>query len=190
MKFLSPLALMLPLLLLGLPLRAQEPAETAAERARISTERGKAEATFTAQEKACYGKFAVNDCIAAARAQRREALADLRRQEVGLNDLERKRKAAERLREIDARRAEQAREATQAQPQPVRLPEAKPRLQPAAPAKSEAGKKPDVSRTEPDKRENLRRYQARLEEAQDHKDKVAKRAAERKKAAQPLPAAP
>jgi hypothetical protein len=85
---------------------AQAPSDsTAAQRARISAERSQVEATFRAQEKTCYGKFAVNDCLGAARAVRREALADLHRQEVSLNDAERKRKGAERQREIEERSA-------------------------------------------------------------------------------------
>lgn len=85
---------------------AQQPSDDAsadAERKRLRAEREKAEAIFKAEEKACYAKFAVNDCIAKARSRRREAVSDLRRQEVALNDAERKRKAAERQRSIDER---------------------------------------------------------------------------------------
>ena len=97
--------LLLALLVLPFGLHAQEDESAAAERARIAAERGKAEAAFRVQEKACYGKFAVNDCLSAAKAQRRQVLADLRRQEISLNDAQRKRKAAERLRELDQRSA-------------------------------------------------------------------------------------
>jgi colicin import membrane protein len=94
--------------LLALPLLggAQESPE-AAELARINAQRERAEAEFAAQEKACYSRFAVNDCIEAARKRRRDALAELRRQEVALNDAERRRRADERLRDIEARQAEQ-----------------------------------------------------------------------------------
>ena len=64
---------------------AQDPDAVSAERARITAERSRADAAFTAQEKVCYGKFAVNDCIDTARAKRREAMAELRRQEIALN---------------------------------------------------------------------------------------------------------
>lgn len=83
-----------------------EEASVAAERARLKQEREQAEAAYQAQEKACHGKFAVNDCIATAKARRREAVSDLRRQEIALNDAERKRKAAQRRLQIDAKRAQ------------------------------------------------------------------------------------
>lgn len=79
----------------------QEDASVAAERARLKAERERVEAGYKSEEKACYGKFAVNDCLGKARATRRAAVDDLRRQEIALNDVERKRKAAERRRSID-----------------------------------------------------------------------------------------
>jgi hypothetical protein len=85
---------------------AQDDASVAAERARLKSAREKAEAEYKSEEKACYGKFAVNDCLATARAKRREAVSDLRRQEIALNDAERKRKAAERQRSLDERNAQ------------------------------------------------------------------------------------
>lgn len=83
--------------------QAQDDASVAAERARLKAAREKAEAEYKSEEKGCYGKFAVNDCLAAARAKRREAVSDLRRQEIALNDAERKRKATERQRSLDER---------------------------------------------------------------------------------------
>jgi len=87
---------------------AQGDSPVVVERARLKAERDRAEAEYQAQEKACYGKFAVNDCIDAARAKRRQIVSDLRRQEVSLNDSERKRKAAERQQSLESRRVEQA----------------------------------------------------------------------------------
>ena len=93
------------LILLSLPAvsQAQDDDGAKGQRARIAAERSDAEAAFRAQEKACYGKFAVNDCLNAARAHRREVLADLRRQEMSVNDAQRKRKAAEHLNAIEER---------------------------------------------------------------------------------------
>ena len=79
----------------------QDEASLAAERARLGNERARVDAEFKAEEKACYGKFAVNDCLAAAKSKRRQALGDLRRQEIALNDAERKRKAIERRQSIE-----------------------------------------------------------------------------------------
>jgi colicin import membrane protein len=97
------LLLLLCLVCLALGVRAQEAAGVAAQRARIAGERDQAEGEFNARQKLCYLKFAVNDCLNAAKAQRREKLADLRRQEISLNDAERKRKAAERSGSLEER---------------------------------------------------------------------------------------
>jgi colicin import membrane protein len=91
-------------------------APAAAERARIAAERSQVEASFRTQEKDCYGKFAVNDCLSAARARRREAISDLRRQEISLNDADRKRKGAERQRAIEERPAPENKPARVEQP--------------------------------------------------------------------------
>lgn len=177
-------AFLLPLVL-ALPALAQD-AGAAAERQRIQAERARAESVFAAEEKICWGKFAVNDCIDAAKSRRREALADLRRQEISLNDADRKRKAAERLREIEERKAQQPAPPVQPKQQPV----AEPRVQAPRPRDPEPAERKAATPPQPDTRENLRRHQARLEEAQEHKGKVERRAAERKKAPRPLPVPP
>jgi len=70
-----------------------------AQRARIAAERDVATQRYEATEKACWQRFAVNDCLQQARVQRRTALDRLRQQELAINDLERQRQA-------DARRLE------------------------------------------------------------------------------------
>lgn len=79
----------------------QATSQVQAERARIAAERAGLEAQFDAQEAVCYQKFAVNSCLAPIKVQRREALADLRRQEVVLNDAERRRKGAEQIKKTE-----------------------------------------------------------------------------------------
>lgn len=92
---------------------AQAPDE-AAERARIRQEREAADKRFLEAEKACRARFAVNDCIAAARRERNATVGELKRQERVLDDAERTRKAAERQKEIDERTSpERQREAAQ-----------------------------------------------------------------------------
>lgn len=100
--------LLLPVLVLlaSAAVSAQDPGAPAAARERISDSRRLIEADFAVQEKACYQRFAVNDCLLAARNHRREALAALRREEIALNDAERQRKAAERLQSLQERAAE------------------------------------------------------------------------------------
>jgi hypothetical protein len=74
-----------------------------AERARIQAERAAVQARFAEAEKACRARFAVTDCVNKATRERNTVLSDLKRQERVINDADRKRKAAERQRDIDAR---------------------------------------------------------------------------------------
>ncbi len=71
------------------------------ERGRIAAERSLAQAGFALQDTACYKKFWVNDCLDRVKARRVEVLSDLRRQEVALNDEERKAQGAEQLQNIE-----------------------------------------------------------------------------------------
>lgn len=207
------LFLVLAMLSLPVALQAQEDAGEAAQRARIAAERGQAEAAFRAEEKACYGKFAVNDCLSAAKAHRRQVLADLRRQEISLNDAQRKRKAAEHLRAIEERssaekqqqQAEQRaralaeqrdREAAAAQKAADHASGEAPRAARAADRQEQAARRQAEASAARSQRaeeaaQNLKRRQERLVEAQERKASQDKRLAERKKpAAKPLPAAP
>ncbi|MBC7376388.1 MAG: hypothetical protein H7346_03005 [Burkholderiaceae bacterium] len=77
------------------------------ERARIASERAAVDARFLVEEKACYKKFSVNDCLNEARGRQRESLADLRRQDLSLNDAERKRRAADEMRKLEEKASPQ-----------------------------------------------------------------------------------
>ena len=70
-------------------------------RAKISAERVRLEADFLAQDAACYKNFFVNSCLAGINSRRREAMADLRRQEISLNDEERRIRGAEQIRKTE-----------------------------------------------------------------------------------------
>ena len=72
-----------------------------AQRAAISAERSRLEAGFLTEDAACYKKFAVNSCLEQVNTRRREAMADLRRQEILLNDEERKLKGAQQIRKTE-----------------------------------------------------------------------------------------
>ena len=72
-----------------------------AQRARIVSERGAATRHFEEAEKACWQRFAVNDCLRQARTERRAVLDRLRQQELAVNDLDRRRRADERLRQLE-----------------------------------------------------------------------------------------
>ncbi|WP_404302550.1 hypothetical protein [Alicycliphilus denitrificans] len=78
-----------------------------ARRAQIQVERQALQAQRSKEEADCYQQFAVHDCLRGVRTQARAADNRLRRQEVQLNDEERREKAAERLRSIEERQQEQ-----------------------------------------------------------------------------------
>lgn len=71
-----------------------------AERARIVQQREVAMDEFTAAQKACWQKFAVNDCLRRAQLARREKVDLLQRQEWVLNDLERRLRTQARLKAL------------------------------------------------------------------------------------------
>jgi colicin import membrane protein len=71
------------------------------QRAKISTERTRLEAVFLAEDAACYKRFFVNSCLGEVNSRRREAMADLRRQEISLNDEERRSRGAEQIRKTE-----------------------------------------------------------------------------------------
>ena len=98
------IAVVLALMLMGIGAAAHaEGPEAAAERARIKGEREVAEARYKEAQKACYARFAVNDCLDKARREHNATAAELKRQLNVLDDAERKRLAAQRQREIDER---------------------------------------------------------------------------------------
>lgn len=107
--------LILNMLLLGsfcTALAQQAPAEasspTAIERARIEQERKREEIRYAQEEAACYQRFAVTDCLREVRVRRRVTLEDFRRQEVKLNDAERKNRGTEQLKRADEKSSPQA----------------------------------------------------------------------------------
>ncbi|WP_312304236.1 hypothetical protein [Pulveribacter sp.] len=94
-----------------LPALAQaDPAAAArrdAQRAQLQRERQAIEAQLAKDEAACYRRFAVEDCLRRARAEARERDAIRWRQELELNDEERREKAEQRRRSIDERQQAQ-----------------------------------------------------------------------------------
>lgn len=71
--------------------------ERNAERARITAERQKIEASFKAGEAVCFRQFFANACLEKLLPPRRAALADLRRQEILINEIERKISVSDQL---------------------------------------------------------------------------------------------
>lgn len=183
-----------------LPAWAQAPDEEA-ERARIAAERGRIEAAYEKAQRDCYRKFAVNDCLEEAKGRRRESLAELRRQEITLDDARRRRDAAERIRELDERRDTRARERDEARARAQA--DERERRQRAASKAADAQRNQQQAREraeravgareeapQPDTADKLRRHRDRVTEAQEHKAKVQQRAAQEGPPAKSLPLPP
>jgi len=184
----------------GVPAQAQDDAQRllAQERARIAAQRQAADSRYTQAEAACYARFAVNDCLNEARAARRETLADLRRQEVSLNDDERRRKGAAQRQRIDERLSPEIRQRA-AQQRARILQDAVVRQErgagaarepapPAAlPTDAAAGTAPRAAKPAPHA-SAVRQRQEKLQEAKARKERLEKRRLERTKPlAKPLP---
>jgi colicin import membrane protein len=88
--------------------KAEETAEQRAERTRISRERTELKQSLEKNRQACYQKLAVTPCLNEARDAHNEKMRDLKRQEISLNDAQRKRAAADRMQAIDERNSPQA----------------------------------------------------------------------------------
>jgi colicin import membrane protein len=71
------------------------------EKARIAAERARLEAGFKAEEAACYRRFLVNACLEDIRPRQAVAMAELRRQEISINEAERKAKGADQIQKIE-----------------------------------------------------------------------------------------
>ena len=199
--------------LLALAAFAAHGQDLAGERERIRTERTAAEKRFADDQRGCYRQFAVNDCLHEARQRRSTVIGDLRRQEIALNEAERKRRSAERQRQLDERTAPEAQdqaarrrsEAVQARQQAeARGAEKSARREaeranrpaaPAAPASAARERKPGVNMNRPqdatEARQNRERFEAKQAKAEAHRKDLEKKAAERKKPiAAPLPPPP
>lgn len=98
------------------PAAAEARPDINVERARISAARATLEAGFLAEDAACYKKFAVNHCLDRVNTRRREAIADLRRQEILLNEEERRLRGAAQLRKLEEKLAVEKQQDTQASP--------------------------------------------------------------------------
>jgi hypothetical protein len=196
MKFLLPL---LCALAVG-PAVAQPAAEVPAvgrdtEKAQISAERTRLEAGFKAEEAACYRRFLVNACLGEIRPRRAETMAELRRQEISINEAERKAKGADQIQKIEEKssgerqqqRADQEQKALQETTRRVERNEE--RVQSQGKTAEEAGANVSAAQTRQQNSqtkagEALSRHEqaaANVQEAKARADKAEQNRAEREK---------
>ena len=83
--------------LLSLPPLAAPTLSYELQRANIEAQRSVVQTQFDEAAVVCYQRFAVNDCLQAARTVRRDRLADLRKQSLAVRDAQAQQKATERL---------------------------------------------------------------------------------------------
>lgn len=82
--------------------------QVASERLRIEAQRQKATAELNAQEQACQSRFMVTSCEQDVRRRRIAILADLKRQDAALNDVERRQRGEEQVQRGGEKQAERA----------------------------------------------------------------------------------
>ena len=157
-----------------------------AARSRIVSERAALEASFTAEHSACYSKFAVNYCLREVTGRRREAMAELRRQEILLNDEERKIRGEQEIQRIEEKTSP-AKLEDASQRRAAALEESAARLQKSKEkAAGTAGQGPSVKNAQGSAAERLqeqhRKDQARLEKKTEAAER-AKQFEERQKEA-------
>ena len=170
-------------------------------RQQIQEARSAEEARISDQESACYERFAVNDCLKQARAKRRLALEGLRRQEVILNDLERRKKAADQLELIQEKSSPQKREeANASRPDAVKAQKEREasaakkladHLHTPSPGKDDKRASPAMgtSRSAEEAAKNKMDFDLKLKEAQEHRQSREAELLKKKadKPIQPLP---
>jgi uncharacterized membrane-anchored protein YhcB (DUF1043 family) len=175
------------LLALAVPVHADE----AAERARISRERAEAQARFEQRQRECAQRFAVTPCVEEARAEHRQAMIQLRRQEGVLDEAQRKQRAAARLAAIEEKRRAEAERSVS--PHSAAGPAASVQVKPPrAPASAARAASVPASSPSTAVREQRKRaqFEARQRDAQAHREASQRRRAEREtagKATAPLP---
>ncbi|MEY4712920.1 MAG: hypothetical protein RIS88_2370 [Pseudomonadota bacterium] len=172
------------------------------ERARIDRERAAARASQAEEEADCQKRFAVTDCLDRTRRKWRPVLGELHRQELVLNEADRKQRSAEQQRRLDEKVSPQAQdEAAQRRAKAQADHEAR-QARAAAKASGPApGGKPRDPRAADDRsggdltpeeaQANAQAHARRVQEAQERKERALRRQAERTKpAASSLPAPP
>lgn len=188
--------LRLPLAVLALSAvcGAAPAADAQAERERIRVERAQAEQRYAEAERDCNTRFVVTSCVEAARAQRRDALGRLRNEELVLDRAERRQRAAERAAAIRDKQAhDDAPRAAPRAPLPPPAASAPPSRLHLRPHGAKASRTEQRLSPEAEAR-NRAAYEARLREAQEHREAVERRNAERqakgKAPSLPLPLPP
>lgn len=180
------------------------------ERDRINIERARLDAGFTSEDIACYKKFLTNKCLGEVKIRRDAVMADYRRQEISLDQQERKEKGAEQIRKTEekssAEKQQEAadRRATALKDNEARLEREKQKVADRATVKSNEKSNADAAtnrlkdnQQKADSRKSkqttsadeVRKFNERLEKAKERQSRYARDLANQSKPpANPLPA--
>lgn len=163
-----------------------------AEQARIDRERASAQARQAEEEAECRRRFVVTSCLDNTRRKWQPVLAELKRQEIALNDADRKQRAADQQRRLDEKVSPQAQEeAAQRRAQALADHEARqsrasekaggpaPAGKPRDPTSATDRGGADLTREQADA--NAQAHARRVQEAQERKERARERQAERSK---------
>jgi colicin import membrane protein len=187
-------------------------AQRDAERERIGARRKQAEMRFENQKTMCYQKFMVTDCINRAKDQFDEAQAELRRQEIAINNAERKSRGATKIQSLQDKsspspqvnqREERVKSERELSARKIRTQDKKLDAQERA-LEAEGNKKDAAARQARSQQEaanraakaaqaplEVQRYEQRQREAAQHKADLAKRLQEKNSTpAESLPVPP
>jgi hypothetical protein len=180
------------LLSAGAAWAAGTPPEVPEQRARIARERAAAEAAFVERDQQCQQKFAVTSCVNEARAERRSTLERLSREQLEIDDGERKRRATERLEAIEAKQSAIAARLAASAASAAEARQAVPRRSSETPVPKPHPVKepPNTAAAEARAAERVAARERREQEAAAHRAELEKRNAERAadhKPAKPLP---
>ena len=147
-----------------------------AEHGQIQQQRAAIETQRIEEERKCYQRFVVEDCLEEARRKARVLEKPLREREVQLNQQEREEKAAERLREIEAKKAQKAATPMTGEQRTPSVPKASP-----APSGKQGAVKPpvDVNAVQAQRAQEAQQRAAKHNQyVQQHQQQQAQRAAQ------------
>ncbi|WP_341891813.1 hypothetical protein [Variovorax sp. YR752] len=182
------LALALLALVQGLAAVAQGPAavDDRAERERIARERSEAAARHDQRRRECEQRFAVTACVDEARAEHRQTMMRLRRQEALLDEAQRKARAAQRLAAIEQKRSEERTRV--AVPRAAQARASAPEARQLRPAASPPAERASAAASAAEAR-SRERFDVRQREAAARREAAQRRRIEREKNGKP-PSAP
>lgn len=200
----------LPWLLVGVlghvlaqPVFSKNDTDIAAQQRQLDTQRGEIARQTLEEESDCHNRFAVNDCLKAARLRSLERSAEIRRQQAILNDFQRQRDGEERIRQLQDKKLQHQQglrdAATRSTDSPERGVEGKTgeKRQPQQGVERERASNrtadSDTDRPQPAVSVDSQQvYQRKLQEAERRRQERDRRIAEKagNKRSAPLPAAP